>query len=179
MGDSLNSKMLLKTSLTLLLLSLALSSGRPKKSEQRAKKEEMLRNGRLDVALKSRDHGFVKPGQGDCPEGWADGTSVGLGCVLPDLNDESVDEPTAETVCKNFGEGGRLVEILNMEQLHFLQNLLGGIENENQMDGYAYWWIGLNDVETESGRSTVLLTSPGGTTITESLTTTTRATTVW
>ena len=36
-----------------------------------------------------------------------------------------------------------------MEQLHFLQNLLGGIENENQMDGYAYWWIGLNDVETE------------------------------
>ena len=38
---------------------------------------------------------------------------------------------------------------LSMEQLHFLQNLLGGIENENQMDGYAYWWIGLNDVETE------------------------------
>ena len=36
-----------------------------------------------------------------------------------------------------------------MEQLHFLQNLLGGIENENQMDGYAFWWIGLNDVETE------------------------------
>ena len=39
--------------------------------------------------------------------------------------------------------------IISMEQLHFLQNLLGGIENENQMDGWAYWWIGLNDLETE------------------------------
>ena len=108
---TVDSKMLLKTSLVLLLLSLVLISGRPKKS-QRAKKEEILRNGRLDVALRSRDHGFVKPGQGDCPEGWADGSSVGLGCVLPDLNDQSVDEPTAETVCRDFGEGGRLVEIL-------------------------------------------------------------------
>ena len=36
-----------------------------------------------------------------------------------------------------------------MDQLHFMQNLLGGIENENHMDGYAFWWIGLNDLETE------------------------------
>ena len=107
-----DSTMLLKASLGLLLLGLVLISGRPKKSQPRPTKEEILRNGRLDVALRSRDHGFVKPGQGDCPEGWADGSSVGLGCVLPDLDDQQVDEPTAETVCRNFGEGGRLVEIL-------------------------------------------------------------------
>ena len=107
-----DSTMLLRASLALLLLSLVLISGRPKKSHSRPSKEEMLRNGRLDVALRSRDHGFVRPSQGDCPEGWADGKSVGLGCILPDLNDTSVDEATAENVCSSFGEGGRLVEIL-------------------------------------------------------------------
>ena len=109
---SVDSKMFLKTSVALLLLGLVLISGRPKKTQKRPKKEEILRNGRLDVALRSRDHGLARPSQGDCPEGWADGKSVGLGCILPDLNDQSVDEPTAETVCRNFGEGGRLVEIL-------------------------------------------------------------------
>ena len=54
-----------------------------------------------------------------------DGSSVGLGCILGDLQD-NVDEvgisyiekslppsvqPTGETVCKNFGENGRLVEV--------------------------------------------------------------------
>ena len=62
-----------------------------------------------------------------------DASSVGLGCILGDLQD-NVDEvgiylilvivissiekssllvvqPTSETVCKNFGENGRLVEV--------------------------------------------------------------------
>ena len=68
---------------------------------------------------------------GDCQEGWYDSSSVGLGCILPDLTDHDIDEvafvidynlivikmktkssqPSSETVCSNFGEGGRLVEV--------------------------------------------------------------------
>jgi hypothetical protein len=35
--------------------------------------------------------------------------------------------------------------------MHFLQNMLGLIENESLGDlgGYIYWWIGLNDIQTE------------------------------
>ena len=35
--------------------------------------------------------------------------------------------------------------------MHFLQNMLGLIENESLGDlgGYIYWWIGLNDIENE------------------------------
>ena len=76
--------------------------------------------------------------------------SVGLGCVLADRDDASIDEPTAETVCKNFGEGGRLIEIFNQEQMSFLQNYLATVEEEMQVeDGWIWWWIGLNDRETE------------------------------
>ena len=86
---------------------------------------------------------------GDCPDGWKDGSSVGLGCILADLGDGNVNEPDAEKACSGFGEGGRLVEIMNEEQMHFLQNMLGLVENEGGFDGYVYWWIGLNDMETE------------------------------
>ena len=68
---------------------------------------------------------------GDCQEGWYDSSSVGLGCILPDLTDHDIDEvafvfyynlivikmktkssqPSSETVCSQFGEGGRLVEV--------------------------------------------------------------------
>ena len=105
--------MFLKAFLLILLLAIVLISGRPnKKFRKRPSREEVVGNGVMDVALRSRDHGFDRPSQGDCPEGWYDGGSVGLGCVLPDLGDQNVDEVTAETVCKNFGESGRLVEIL-------------------------------------------------------------------
>ena len=49
---------------------------------------------------------------------------VGLGCVLADLADMGAEEPTAETVCRDFGEGGRLIEIFNMDQMTFLQTYL-------------------------------------------------------
>ena len=77
-------------------------------------KEEVLKNGRLDVALKSKNHHYDPVGQGPCPEGWKDGSSVGLGCVLADLRDVNIDEVTAENICKDFGEGGRLVEIFKL-----------------------------------------------------------------
>ena len=68
---------------------------------------------------------------GDCQEGWYDSSSVGLGCILPDLTDHDIDEvasvidynivvikmktkssqPSSETVCSQFGEGGQLVEV--------------------------------------------------------------------
>ena len=104
--------MFLKTSLAILFLSIILISARPPKSKKRPSKEEIVRNGVMDVALRSRDHGHDPPSQGDCLEGWYDGKSVGLGCVLPDLGDQNVDEATADTVCKNFGDSGRLIEIL-------------------------------------------------------------------
>ena len=80
-----------------------------------------------------------------------DGSGVGLGCVLADLGDGDVTEPDAESVCSGFGEGGRLVEIRNEEQMKFLQSMLGLVENESlaEYGGYVFWWIGLNDIETE------------------------------
>ena len=33
--------------------------------------------------------------------------------------------------------------------MHFLQNMLGLVENENGFNGYVWWWIGLNDIEEE------------------------------
>merc|ERR1712014_521005 len=80
------SNMFLRTSLAILVLSIILISARPPK-KQRPRKEEMVRGSVMDVALRSRDHGQDRPGQGDCPQGWYDGNSVGLGCVLPGLND--------------------------------------------------------------------------------------------
>ena len=87
--------------------------------------------------------------QGNCMEGWVDARSVGLGCILADMTSR-IDEPTAETVCQNFGEGGRLLEIFNKEQMTFLQAYLGQVEEElGVLGGFIWWWIGLNDKETE------------------------------
>merc|ERR1719419_1737577 len=85
----------------LLLTCLAMATARPSDFKKHMKK------GRKDLVLRSRDHGFAKTEQGECPEGWKDGSSVGLGCVFADLGDANVDEPTAEEVCSNLGEGGR------------------------------------------------------------------------
>ena len=54
----------------------------------------------MDVALKPRDHHFDPVEQGGCPDGWKDGSSVGLGCVYADLRDVNINETTAENVCK-------------------------------------------------------------------------------
>ena len=104
--------MLLRSSVFLLVVVIFLVSvsGRRKK-DKKLSKEDFYQNGRMDVALKSRNHHFDPVEQGDCPDGWKDGASVGLGCVYADLRDININETTAETICKDFGEGGRLVEI--------------------------------------------------------------------
>merc|ERR1712168_930271 len=116
----------------------------------------LARNGKRDriqqkVGLKSKDHGHAPVEQGTCPDGWKDGSSVGLGCLLADTNDPNVSEVDAETVCEQFGEGGHLVEIFSEDQMHFLQNMLGLLENTELGDlgGYVFWWIGLTDQEKE------------------------------
>ena len=71
---------------------------------------------------------------------------------MANLDDYTSDKPDAEEACRRFGEGGRLVEIYNQDQVHFLQNMLGLIEEEVYQDGWMEvwgWWIGLNDMETE------------------------------
>ena len=99
--------MLLKfTSLLLALCTLAAEA------KQKPTKEQILKQGRLNVGMKKEDRVFDPVEQGDCPEGWVDGSSVGLGCLYADMKDVNINETTAETVCKEFGEGGRLVEIL-------------------------------------------------------------------
>ena len=62
-----------------------------------------------------------------------------------------MDQPDSEQACRRFGEVGRLVEIINQDQLNFLQNMLGLIEEESlqHLEGTVGWWIGLNDMETE------------------------------
>jgi len=111
---------------------------------------EVYRAGQ-DMILRARDHGFQDPGQGDCSNGWKDGSSVGLGCVLADLNDGNVDKPDAVVACRDFGEDGRLIEIYNEEQMTFLQNLLALVESAYlpELGGEVYWWIALNDVAAE------------------------------
>jgi len=117
--------------------------------KKRLKKEDVYKNGRMDVALKSKNHNFEPLMQNQCPDEWKDATSVGLGCVYADIRDYNIDEATAENICKDFGEGGRLVEIINEEQMYFLQNWLEAVELVHNFNGYIWWWIGLNDIEEE------------------------------
>ena len=49
--------------------------------------------------------------EGNCPEGWIDGSSVGMGCILPDLHHYNVDWRMARSICSGYAEGGRLLEI--------------------------------------------------------------------
>merc|ERR1719483_2030607 len=95
----------------------------------------------VETVLKSRDHKLLPLSQGACMEGWIDGSSVKLGCIFADVDDSNVDVPTAEQVCQGFGEGGRLVEIYNMDQIMFLQNLLTVVEINGGYNGNG-WWIG-------------------------------------
>ena len=95
---------MLLRALTVLIFSVCLA--------RKISKEEALANGRVNVGIRSKAHDDVIIEQGDCMEGWVDGSSVGLGCVYADLTDMDIDEVTAETVCSQFGEAGRLVEIL-------------------------------------------------------------------
>ena len=68
--------------------------------------------------------------EGDCLEGWLDGRSVGLGCLLADRATEQRNYYEAETACQAYGEGGRLIEITNQEQMTFVQTYLAEVEAE-------------------------------------------------
>ena len=85
---------------------------------------------------------------GECPIGWKDGSGVGLGCLYADTSN-STTQTDAFKICQGFGEGGRLVEILNEEQTIFLQNMLGTLENDSALSEHVGWWIGLDDKDTE------------------------------
>merc|ERR550519_3317032 len=111
--------MFVRLGLVVLAVCLVVALARPQ-GWKKMKKE----TARKDIAIKSKSHGFERPTQGDCPDGWTDGSSVDLGCVLADLEDNNIDEPDAEEACARFGEGGRLVEIFREDQMHFLQNML-------------------------------------------------------
>ena len=136
--------MMLRPGLLLLVslasLGLALPSNKHRQSPGRHPSQDL-------IIRAGRNNNTVE--QGNCMEGWVDARSVGLGCILADMTSR-IDEPTAETVCQNFGEGGRLLEIFNKEQMTFLQAYLGQVEEEWEVeDGWIWWWIGLNDKETE------------------------------
>ena len=120
--DKVSSKMYVEA--VTLLVCVSLVVGRPGSGDiNKHGKSPRQRDVKRDLVVKPMDHGH-RIEQGDCLEGWVDGGSVGLGCVLADLADMGAEEPTTETVCKDFGEGGRLIEIFNMDQMNFLQTYL-------------------------------------------------------
>merc|ERR1712112_572791 len=84
-GDS-TLKMLGKTVVAVLVISLVLVAAMPSKKKRIFKKKE----GRTDLVMKSKHHGMeIK--QGACPEGWMDGSAAGLGCVWADTKDGNLD----------------------------------------------------------------------------------------
>ena len=100
-------------------------------------------------AIKQRLSELPRTQEGECPPLWTDASSVGLGCILIDINDMGTDEVSADTLCRSF-EGGRLLEIYTADQMSFLQTLLA--EKEEQlgiMDGFIWYWLGLNDIAEE------------------------------
>ena len=69
-------------------------------------------------------------GDGDCLEGWVDGRSVGLGCLLADQATQQFNYNEAQAACQSYGETGRLIEITNQEQMSFIQSYLAEVEAE-------------------------------------------------
>ena len=141
--------MSLRPGLILLLSLAAVVLSRPSKELR----QSPGRHQQQDLILRAGRSSNIPLEQGDCLDGWVDARSVGLGCLLADMDDANVNEPAAETVCKNFGEGGRLLEIFNEEQMTFLQAYLGQVEEEwgepEDGPGFIWWWTGLNDMEVE------------------------------
>merc|ERR1711892_1092335 len=137
--------MISKTVLTLLALCLILVASMPNKSK---KKQISQMQGRTDLVVKSKNHGFETK-QGNCPEGWIDASEVELGCLWADVEEPNLSEPDSMSACERAG--GEMVEILNMDQMTFLQDYLTQVEQQSLagQDGNVFWWIGLNDIEEE------------------------------
>ena len=78
----------------------------------------------------------------ECEEGWTDGGSVGLGCLL--FNQEGKTHDWAAMVCQDLG--GHLVEIHSLPQLEFLRSELKSLEADI---GPHDWWTGGSDAGRE------------------------------
>ena len=52
--------------------------------------------------IKRRYNDLPQVLEGDCPPLWTDASSVGLGCILVDINDMGTDETHAEELCNSF-----------------------------------------------------------------------------
>merc|ERR1711892_469538 len=137
--------MISKTVLTLLALCLILVASMPSNTK---KKQFSQMQARTDIMVKPKNHGFETK-QGDCPDGWIDASEVGLGCLWADVEEPNLSEPDSMSACERAG--GELVEILNMDQMTFLQGYLIQVEQQSLawLEGYVFWWIGLNDLEKE------------------------------
>ena len=66
--------------------------------------------------------------EGDCPDGWNDGSSVGLGCILVDINNLGSDHTSQhQRQSARVLRQGRLLEIYSESQMSFLQEILTGL----------------------------------------------------
>ena len=63
----------------------------------------------------------------DCPPGWTDGTSVGLGCLLFSA-ETGMNWNEASDFCKTTQDKAHLLEILTSEQMDFMMVELGLLE---------------------------------------------------
>ena len=76
----------------------------------------------------------------ECPLGWIDGRSAGLGCLYF-TTDQKRTWQDSKTLCATMHDS-HLVEIFNDNQQSF-------INQEASKIGSYYWWIGLTDDAVE------------------------------
>ena len=127
-----------------ILLLLEVLSGLAIAKQSNLNRKIKTHDVRKNVLIKPKNFGHHKVQQGECMEGWVDASSVGLGCVLADVSNMGVEQPVAESNCRDFGENGRLVEIENRQQMSFLESMLELLEEElGIFDGFIWYWIGI------------------------------------
>ena len=74
-----------------------------------------------------------------CDDGWVDGHSVGMGCLLFKKTLKS--HPEAKTFCQGQGRTSALVEVYSPDQLNFLRGKLSVLGSD--------WWGGATDERRE------------------------------
>merc|ERR1719228_1181527 len=70
----------------------------------------------------------------ECPRGWEDGSSVGMGCVWAEAKGRGVNQTEAKRLCKEKDPGARLVEIYSQEQQDFLVKYMRRVEAIADLD---------------------------------------------
>ena len=73
----------------------------------------------------------------DCPSGWRDGASVGLGCLLFSA-ETGMNWNDASDFCKTTQDRAHLIEILTSEQMDFMMAELGLFEAEVERQNYLH-----------------------------------------